>query len=593
MRAFGRTGMIITAFISLPVLAAGYAVLVEADAPPSVGTITVVSSAQKRMVANAQPTAVSPSGTVMAAALVPTGDVPTTYLPPAGWLDHQPFGSTGWQEIDVTNPAQVGAANVVVAGNVNDTVQKIKAIANSSNAPRILKFPPGTYYLKDTLVLNNSYLVIKGAGKGQTIFKIAATADKNAEIAFVGGGYSTTEVDVTNVPVRGDDYLLAASTAGLAVGDFVRVYDKNRGTGIGGQDWQQLARITSISGNRLNFERKFGISFNGTGSGSTLAGDPKFKKMNYITHVGFSSFSVTRDVLPATGAPNLRLAYTNKSYVGGVDVARLDGSGIKLQSSYDVSVRQSSVHDTVNPDTTAGYGGGGKAYGIDVGAVTGCAIVDNKLWNLRHHIILSIGTNHCVVAYNSTESGYFGESGDLSHHGFTPHNNLWEGNMGANLKWDGRSDLPPTGGPDRRESSGMYNVAYRNLANRTVPTYNCVAGGFTVQQPNEPGNYGHYGLTVIGNVVPRLLFQRRASGSCYWVAYDGADIPKIVGANIVNGVLRNEPGTSLPLNGSYPPSLYLTAKPGFLGAKPWPLFGPGVSGYGTSNTLPAADRPKS
>lgn len=149
-------------------------------------------------------------------------------------------------------------------------------------------------------------------------------------------------------------------------------------------------------------------------------------------------------------------------------------------------------------------------------------------------------------------------------HGFTPHNNLFEGNMGRDLEWDGRSEAA------WNQYQGMFNTAYRNRL--TAQLNNLLS----ILDADEFNNRSHYRPSLIGNLTNSLLIE---SGV----------IEPFAGANWINGtvVLGNMPSGS-----TYPASLYETEKPSFFGTKAWPVFGPAVTNYGNTNTIPAFDRAK-
>lgn len=84
-------------------------------------------------------------------------------------------------------------------------------------------------------------------------------------------------------------------------------------------------------------------------------------------------------------------------------------------------------------------------------------------------------------------------------------------------------------------------------------------------------------LTVDQNIVGNLAGWLSVSGSGHYL-----------GANRVNGAIQYG---SLSSTSTIPSSLYRTVKPGFLGAGPWPVYGPGVDAtWGSANALPADNR---
>ena len=191
-------------------------------------------------------------------------------------------------------------------------------------------------------------------------------------------------------------------------------------------------------------------------------------------------------------------------------------------------------------------------------------IVNNKVWNTRHAIMLDRGANHCVVAFNSTEPNFLGSTGDLNLHGFTPHNNLFESNMGQYLKWDGRSDA------NAGQFQGLFNTGYRNLLTRYA------GNKVLLENPGTGSNQGHVQPTLVGNVATAVTVP------------SGTD--RFVGANRINGTVVDG---DAPSGSTFPDSLYVTAKPSFLGTKPWPVFGPSATApFGIDNTLPSFDRAK-
>lgn len=181
----------------------------------------------------------------------------------------------------------------------------------------------------------------------------------------------------------------------------------------------------------------------------------------------------------------------------------------------------------------------------------------------------TLGANHCVISYNSAEPDYNYPYGgnDLNLHGYSSHNNLFEGNMGKDVASDGRAD------EGSKAYMGLYNTYFRNR----------LTGRMEVVGPDMIGNFPPKHYTLVGNVANDNTYINGGKVNDDPVdTYQGANK---VGGSIQWGALNSSSGI--------PTSLYLATKPGFLGSKPWPLFGPEVgSDWGMYNTLPAYNRLK-
>lgn len=460
------------------------------------------------------------------------GDIPADRIPPAGWDDVQWNDPGGWTTVDVSANGLPPNNNTV---NARDKILQI--IAAHPGQRLILDFPAGTYYFYSDLQINTGNVRLRGAGMDQTTFKISIPSANVGGIGFVGPGFTGSPVAVTNSPWLGTTYVYIADDSSFNPGDFVQLYLEN---GVkGGVDYfqGQILKISWIdrSANKIVFTQRLGLDF-------PAIGLPRLRKIQMLENVGISGVRVWRVRDNADYSKNIYLKFVNNGYVTDVDSKFCANEHIVLIYSRNLVVARNKVHESYD------YGGGGHGYGIVANyCTTNARITDNKLWTLRHHILLQKGANHCVISYNSLEPVY--KNGDcLSLHGHYAHNNLIEGNMFADSYADSAWG-----------ASGPRNTWFRNHATGPVGS-----GNTATNEQNVIGNY-------LGAV---------------W--YSGSD--HFLGANKqTNGTVL---WGSLSSGSVIPHSLYLTGKPAFLEAKPWPLFGPGVTDWGSGNTLPALDRPK-
>lgn len=476
------------------------------------------------------------------------GSISTARIPPNGWENPTIVDPGGWTTINVTNDGRLSAAQRLSPNDsTQDASAKIAAIISSTSGlgSRKLYFPAGAYYLKTHLVITTSNIWIYGDGPSTRLVQQQTSAP--GHIAFVGnstsgaapvyGDLAGTNL-LTSAPVSGANTVTLQGSTSIQVGDIVDVFQDTTPEFAadfwGKEAWGQLAKVTAVDtvNRRLTLDSKLALSYD-------INKRPRVRRIMPIRNIFLKDLRIERSV-DNNEIDGVRLQFCENCFVAGVQSFKAsDRNHINIRWSYRVVVAQSSFD---NAWTTVG---GGFAYGIGVGPQSAkVKVADNYFRNLRHHVLLQAGASHNVVAYNSLEPTYY--STDVALHGNWAHHNLFEGNQFATARHDGDHGV-----------NGPLNTFYRNRANSIELGYN----------PTDRNN-------VIGNVI-----------GAFSVANGSTD--NYVEGNRIAGV---DQWNTLSPSSTLPPSLFMTNQPAFLSGKPWPLYGPGVSGYGTSNTTPAADR---
>ena len=221
------------------------------------------------------------------------GDLPTEFVPPAGWADDSWIDPGGWTVVDVT---QEGILPNLP--NVN-TATKLESLINSSRDYRILFFPEGDYYFTSNVVIARDGVRIAGAGINKTKFY-----QDGCEFRFKGSGSSTKIL--SSRPTRGDKTIHTVDADELRVGDYVmplaqfpfgandnsdsflqEVSEAGRG---------QIVRVESISGDILSVNDPLGLDFAELGAdGQPLWPDPRLEKINMTKDVGIENVYIKKE----------------------------------------------------------------------------------------------------------------------------------------------------------------------------------------------------------------------------------------------------------------------------------------------------------
>jgi hypothetical protein len=293
--------------------------------------------------------------------------------------------------------------------------------------------------------------------------------------------------------------------------------------------------------------------------------------------------------LTVSGGSDGNVIFTAAAYswVKNIESVAWLGQGVTVDGAFRVEIRDSHIHDGVWP-----YPGGG-GYGIGMAWGSSEALIENNVVSTMNKVIVakSAGAGS-VVGYNYMDNVFIGnqpdwvEVGINGSHMVGGHHILFEGNQSNNYDSD-----------DTHGSAFAMTVFRNHLVGmrRNFPGQaNARAAGLML------GSWWH---SFIGNVLGRpggmsgWVYEDRTSwAQAIWKFgyapshFEQAAEPKVVSTTLRDGnfdyvthsVKWDRPPQLIPA------SLYLSAKPAFFGARPWPW----VDSIGTTKlgSLPARER---
>jgi hypothetical protein len=334
------------------------------------------------------------------------------------------------------------------------------------------------------------------------------------------------------------------------------------------------------------------------------------------------------------GHGNLAMGNCEYCWIKNVEGYWSIGTNIGLYSTYRSVVRDSYMHETPDPNP----GGGGYQFGINTGAADNL-VENNIMWNGNKEIVMRASGGGNVVAYNYMDDSFGGsypespEAGLNAGHYTTPHMELLEGNQSQNYKgdsfWGNSIDITVFrnwltalrgahaplntytsnqgnctfhyGDYDGRSAVDVQAYSYRTnfvgnvlgmpgqvLLSDPYPDsktcYDSTQHAFTAENTSDftsdnqvvMWNIGsHQTPTGWGWVADTYQTQLR-EGNWDWVTKSQTWLG-------IGGTVSSPTGAAATI----PASLYLTGKPAFFGANPWPWVDPAT---GTTYTLPARAR---
>ncbi len=150
------------------------------------------------------------------------------------------------------------------------------------------------------------------------------------------------------------------------------------------------------------------------------------REVQPVENVGVEDLTIIR--LDEGYGHTISFRYALNAWVNNVVSTRTSFAHVGIEQTARCTVSDSILHDATD------FGDGGRAYGVSLARhTTGCAVVNNTLYDLRHALIIQLGASGNVFAYNHARgsAGYEDRRprADISLHGHWPQRNLFEGNI--------------------------------------------------------------------------------------------------------------------------------------------------------------------
>jgi hypothetical protein len=499
-----------------------------------------------------------------------------------------------------------------------------KAIAACHNG--VVALAAGTYTVSSGITFRGSSdVTLRGAGPEQTIVKFTG-ADScgglQANICIRG----SSDVWSGNVPAanirswtggyaKGTEEITVSSTAGLSVGlmvvldqlddasDTRGVYvcasltcsQEGKPAGRTGRAQQQFVQITGITGNRVTVSPGIHMVNWRASQQPQLWFWGDSGVMNGVENM-------TLDHTASPGKSGIAFQNAHDGWVKNVKSLNGGRNHVWLNQAARIEVRDSYFYGTRNARS--------QSYGVELFATSDDLVINN----IFHHVTAPVMTGNSagvVVAYNFMTDMYYTVTnwmmaGLQGSHDAGTGMNLFEGNVGnaflmddyhgsGNLATVFRNRLAGTEGAKTANTIPVNLFAYNRLVNLVgnvlgTPGHHDIyessqAASATRGQPNRSIyvlGYSGVGESTFGSIPYDPLV---ASTLLRWGNFDYATSETRWAASEVPG------GVTAPPSRTLPASLFLTSKPTWWGAKPWPAIGPDVTGgldpAGHAHRIPA------
>ena len=452
-----------------------------------------------------------------------------------------------WDTVDVTSSA-VGLDSSGTFDNHSLFQAALNNFALFPN-PTVFYFPSGRYIFNTVINVPGSR-ILQGASSESTTF----LSFTKTHCFTIGRFQLDTAREVISGNHKSSKTLTLSSVAGLKPEMYLDLYQANDSTKMETTNpttWNQvwakdskglIVKIVSVDTitNSITLQTELPVDLDDL-SGN---GYVRLQALPMTEFVGFQDFKLSTQDSTMQGH-SFYFRQVGNSWICGIESSVTRKYHVALERCANMKISGSYFHHSYN------YGGGGSGYGVECGFHTSRVLVVNNIFNnLRHSILLHLGANSNVYAYNYSLNPFwsqFGTPADLVLHGHYPTMNLFEGNIVQQIT-----------AADYWGPSGPGNTFLRNRIENKH---------FSIADRSHNQN-------LIANELPGPNVIGVASG------VKGT----IIHANTIAGTTTYD--TSFSQNIS--PSFYFAKKPCFLDTIKFPPIGPKYA-YGTY-TIPAKKR---
>jgi hypothetical protein len=401
--------------------------------------------------------------------------------------------------------ATYGADTSGIIASDNALQKAITALQGSGE----VFIPKGTYLFKQTIVLPDS-IIIQGevdASTKASLVRFKLSPGINSHGIRITGQETNTNYNVTYPLVQGNQKLYVSQPTLFTSGDFIKLYTYDDSLLVN-DNWAlhatgQIFQIMKIEGDSLVLNKPFRRSY----SGNRL---PVIFKIRPRKQVHIKCIKLERiDTSTTTQTANIYIGFAADCSISGVESNNCNFAHIDIQNSTRITIDKSYFKDGIS------YGSGGKAYGIMLQYSTGdCYIHQNNFEHLRHSMLLQVGANGNVFAYNYSRSPFWSEgllpsnsAGDMVLHGNYVYMNLFEGNVVQNIVIDNSHGINGPYNTFYRNRAELYGIFMNNspasnsqnfIGNQVTNTTSFLLGLYALQGTN----HFQYGNIVKGTVMP-------------------------------------------------------------------------------------------
>lgn len=432
----------------------------------------------------------------------------------------------------------------------SDDHAAIQQAIDGANAPAVIFFPTGRFKIGSALKLKSG-LVLRGAGSDASQLEFTST---NGCI-HIQGSATGDAVALVSGYTKDSRKIVVADATGFQVGQGGEIQQENITAvdpkGEWGVSWGekcigQMVKIVAIDGNTLTIDPPLNFTY-------TAAMHPEIVPLRYVQDVGIEDLTIKR-IDTGSETSNVTIRRAADIWVRHVESDNTEKYHFAISRSLHVEIRDSYIHDAFRK------GNGGQGYGTSLSRHVTAVLVENNIFSdLRHAMIVQLGTSGSVFGYNYAQRNYSDVAGEgiwdkayISVHGHYALVNLFEGNI------VGKIDISDYWGP-----SGPGNTMFRNRCMGT----------------DKHMDFGPYrGITIDDYSHDQNILANELVGGQTAITFDGhtdssqgTSTGAILHGNNIHGEIQWDPAIT---DHSLPVSLYLASKPAFFGSMTWPAMGP-------------------